>query len=85
MQDFRVALVKNPSLKVFVAAGYYDLATPYFSQEYSLTHLLFPHELQRNITFKGYEAGHMMYLDESSRAALFKDLVEFVTAVDVQK
>jgi carboxypeptidase C (cathepsin A) len=85
MQDFRVAMVKNPTLKVFVAAGYYDLATPYFSQEYSLTHLVLPQKLQKNITLKGYEAGHMMYLDEPSRAALFKDLVEFVSTVERQQ
>lgn len=82
MQDFRVAMVKNPTLKVFVAAGYYDLATPYFSQEYSLTHLLLPPEFQKNITLKGYEAGHMMYLDEPSKVALYKDLVEFVESVE---
>lgn len=82
MQNFRIAMVKNPSLKVFVAGGYYDLVTPYFSQEYSLTHLILPPELQKNIVLKGYESGHMMYLDESSREALFKDLVEFVRSVE---
>jgi len=85
MQDFRLAMVKNPTLQVFVAAGYYDLATPHFSQEYSLTHLVLPQEFQKNISFKSYEAGHMMYLDEPSRIALFNDLVEFITAVGNQK
>jgi carboxypeptidase C (cathepsin A) len=84
MQDFRLAMVKNPTLKIFVAAGYYDLATPYFSQEYSLTHLVLPQEFQKNISLKSYEAGHMMYLDESSRIALFNDLVEFVSGIDNQ-
>lgn len=81
LQDLRMAMTKNPSLKLFVAGGYYDLATPYFSQEYSLSHLLLPPELQKNITLKGYEAGHMMYLDEPSRAALYKDLLDFVAGV----
>ena len=84
IQDFRVAMSNNPALKVFVAAGYYDLSTPYFSQEYSLSHLMLPPELQKGITFKGYEAGHMMYLDEGSRVALFNDLKNFVTDVNTQ-
>ncbi len=85
MQDFRLAMAKNPTLKVFVAAGFYDLVTPYFAQEYSITHLLLPPELQRNICIKGYEGGHMMYLDDAARADLFKDLVAFITAIDNQK
>ena len=81
MQDFRMALIKNPTLKVFVAAGYYDLATPYFSQEYSLTHLLLPKEQLNNITFKGYEGGHMMYLDPKARPILAADLVAFIKSL----
>jgi carboxypeptidase C (cathepsin A) len=85
MQDLRVTMVKNPKLKVFVAAGYYDLATPYFSQEYSLTHLALPPKLQENIALKGYEAGHMIYLDEKAREVLFTDLVNFVQSIATQK
>ena len=78
VQDFRLAMVKNPTMKVFVAAGYYDLATPYFTQEYSLTHLLLPKGLLNNVTFKGYEGGHMIYLDPQARPILAADLAEFV-------
>lgn len=85
MQDFRVAMMKNPTLKVFVAAGYYDLATPFFSQEYALTHLLLPEEFRQNVYVRGYEAGHMMYLDEASRKALYNDLGSFVQSLAVQK
>ena len=79
--DFRMAMVKNPTLKVFVAAGYYDLACPYFAQEYSLTHLLLPKELLHNVTFKGYEGGHMMYLDPKVRPVLADDLASFIKSV----
>ena len=30
------AFARNPDMRVFVASGYYDLATPYFATEYTL-------------------------------------------------
>jgi carboxypeptidase C (cathepsin A) len=30
---------KNPKLRVFSANGYFDLATPFFSIEYDLSHM----------------------------------------------
>ena len=38
-ETLRKALAINPHLKVFVANGYYDLATPYFATEYTFNHL----------------------------------------------
>src|SRR5258706_7866681 len=35
----RNAMTKNPYMKVLVAAGYYDLATPYFAAEYTFNHM----------------------------------------------
>ena len=35
----RTAMTKNPSLKLFVASGYYDLATPFAATDYTLDHL----------------------------------------------
>lgn len=78
VQDLRSSLAKNQHLKVFVAAGYYDLATPYFGQEYSLNHLFLPENLQKNIQFKVYEAGHMIYLDDQSQKELYSDVSSFI-------
>src|SRR5262249_25567427 len=38
----REALRKNPALRVFVASGWYDLATPYFGTDHTLAHLGLP-------------------------------------------
>jgi carboxypeptidase C (cathepsin A) len=78
LQDLRISFAKNPRLKVFVAAGYYDFATPFFAQQYSLDHLFLPKPLDKNITFKVYEGGHMMYLDEGPRKELASDLFLFL-------
>ena len=70
------ALAKNPALHVFVANGYYDLATPFAAAEYTFSHVR-PAERQKNIRLAYYEAGHMMYVHEPSLARLRDDLVKF--------
>ena len=75
----RSAIANNPHLRVFVANGYYDLATPYFATRYTFNHLQLPPELQANISMADYEAGHMMYVHEPSLRQLKADLAYFIT------
>jgi carboxypeptidase C (cathepsin A) len=74
----RSAMTKNPSMKVFVANGYYDLATPYFATRYTFNHLGLEEELQANISMGYYEAGHMMYIHQPSLVKLKADLAQFI-------
>ncbi|HEV7646800.1 MAG TPA: peptidase S10 [Actinophytocola sp.] len=69
----------NPHMKVHVAFGYLDGATPYFASEHVLAHLDIPGELRGNISSAYYEAGHMMYVHEPSRLQQSKDLAEFIS------
>jgi carboxypeptidase C (cathepsin A) len=75
----RSAIEKNPHLQVFVASGYYDMATPYFATEYTLAHLGIDPELRKNIEVAYYEAGHMMYIESGSQAKLKVDVDAFLT------
>jgi len=74
----RQAMSTNPHLKVFVANGYYDLATPYFATEYVFNHLGLDESLRDNVSIGYYEAGHMMYIHLPALEALKKDLAEFL-------
>ena len=47
-ETLRRAMTANPHLKVLVASGYYDLATPYFATEYTLNHLGLDASLRAN-------------------------------------
>ena len=77
--SLRDAFSKNPDMKLFVASGHFDLATPFFATEYTLAHLgLEPAERAR-ITTREYEAGHMMYIDETELAKLKRDVAAFIT------
>ncbi len=73
------AMRHNPHLRVYVACGYYDAATPYFAAEHAIAHLALPEELRANISLHYYEAGHMMYVHEPSRLQQSQHLADFVT------
>jgi len=76
-ETLRSAMSQNPHLRVFVANGYYDLATPYFATEYTFSHMALPEEQQHHVSMAFYEAGHMMYIHEPSAAKLKADLGAF--------
>ena len=54
--DLRAAMARNPALRVFVANGYYDLATPYFATRYTFDHLGLEPALRDNVAKGFYEA-----------------------------
>jgi len=74
------AMVKNPYLKVMVAAAYFDLATPYFTAEYTFNHMGLSPEMHKNITWQFYQSGHMLYIDSDSHAKLKHDFSEFLSS-----
>jgi len=79
-ENLRQAMTHNPYLKVFVANGHYDLATPYLATRYTFDHIGLPPDLRSNVSMGYYEAGHMMYLNTPSRIALKADLARFITS-----
>jgi carboxypeptidase C (cathepsin A) len=78
VEDLGGAMRANPSLKVHIACGYYDGATPHYAAEHVVAHLPIPAELQANVEFAHYEAGHMMYVHEPSRIRQSADLADFI-------
>ncbi|WP_412971463.1 S10 family peptidase [Glaciecola sp. MF2-115] len=66
---------QNRDFRIFVANGYYDLATPFFATEHSMNH----HGIiKEKLTMKYYESGHMMYIHHPSLKQLANDMREFV-------
>jgi carboxypeptidase C (cathepsin A) len=82
--DLVEALVTNPQLHVEVENGLYDLATPFFATEFTMTHLGLPENLQKNIGLKYYDAGHMMYLHEEDLAKLKANVASFIDAATMR-
>ncbi len=73
----RSAFAKNPSMRLFVASGHFDLATPHFATRYTLAHMGLTADQRARITSREYEAGHMMYLQTGELAKLRKDVAAF--------
>jgi carboxypeptidase C (cathepsin A) len=76
--DLAHALTTNPSLRVLVLNGYYDLATPFLATEYVMSHLGLDKPLQPHIEMKYYDAGHMMYIHEPSLERFKADVAGFI-------
>jgi carboxypeptidase C (cathepsin A) len=74
----RNAFAKNPHLKVLVCAGYYDLATPYFAAQHTFSHMGLHPDMHKNVSWRFYEAGHMMYIVRGCRTQLKRDMAEFI-------
>ncbi len=69
------AMRKNPKLRLMIGTGYYDLLTPFFSAEHTVSHSGIP--LDR-VEIKYYESGHMSYVGEASAKQLASDIRAFI-------
>ena len=78
--DLRQAFSKNRYMKLYVASGYFDLATPYFATEYTLSHMGLDPSQRGNIRTGEYETGHMVYLEAKSLAKLKREVAEFIAS-----
>jgi carboxypeptidase C (cathepsin A) len=78
-ETLRKAMTQNPFLHVFVAKGYYDLATPFFAADYTFDHLDLDPSLRKNLSSASYEAGHMMYVHPPSLLKLKQDIARFIS------
>jgi carboxypeptidase C (cathepsin A) len=72
------AMSHNPTIKVWVAAGYYDLAISYNATEYALRQMLIDPVLNANISLTTYESGHMIYNSEPSLKKFQSDFQSFL-------
>jgi carboxypeptidase C (cathepsin A) len=72
-------MTTNKYLRVFVANGYYDLATPFAATQYTFNHLGAESALSKRVTMTYYDAGHMMYINKPSLEKLKTDIAQFMT------
>lgn len=77
LPDLAAAIAHQPTMKVLLGNGVYDLCTPFFQTEYDIDHLMLPKPLRRNVAFAYYPAGHMLYSSEASLAKFTADLTRF--------
>lgn len=76
-ERLRAAMHQQPHLRVLLASGYFDLATPHFAADYVMSHMGLAPDLLANVSTRYYEGGHMMYVHRPSRERLKQDLDAF--------
>jgi carboxypeptidase C (cathepsin A) len=75
--DLAAAMRTNPYLHVLSLNGYYDMATPFTSTEYDLSHMMLEPSQQKNLEFRYYPSGHMVYLNPDALKQMHSDLSDF--------
>jgi carboxypeptidase C (cathepsin A) len=85
MPDLAFTMKSNPKMKVMLAGGYYDLATPFFEGMYEMHHLPIPQALQANISYHYYPSGHMVYVNEDVLKQFHADVAAFIRGTESGK
>ena len=85
MPDLAFTMKSNPRMKVMLAGGYYDLATPFFEGMYEMHHLPIPDKLQANISYHYYPSGHMVYVNEGVLKQFHADVAAFIQSTESGK
>ncbi len=85
VNELRQAMARNPFLKVMVANGYYDMATPFAATEHTFAHLGFEDTYKDRVSLKYYEGGHMMYIHPELLKALSRDIATFVNGAKLNR
>jgi carboxypeptidase C (cathepsin A) len=76
--DLAAAMRTNPYLKVLSLNGWYDMATPFFGTEFDLSHMMLEPAEQRNLQFRYYPSGHMVYLNPDALHDMRTDVERFI-------
>ncbi|MGH8146944.1 MAG: S10 family peptidase [Rhodanobacteraceae bacterium] len=78
LPDLAVAMKKNPTMKIMVNGGYFDISTPYFEGWMELHHLPIPASLRGNIEYHYYSSGHMVYAHLPALKKLHDNAAAFI-------
>ena len=82
LPDLAVAMKRNPDMKIMVNGGYFDISTPFYEGWFEMHHLPIPPQLQRNIEYRYYKSGHMIYVHLPALKELHANLVAFIRRTD---
>jgi carboxypeptidase C (cathepsin A) len=76
--DIAYTMKVNPKMHVLLMGGYFDLGTLYFGATYEMKHLPIPASLQKNIEYKFFPTGHMVYVNEEALHGLHDRTAQFI-------
>lgn len=83
--DLAYVMKSVPKMHVLLMGGYFDMGTLYFGATYEMKHLPMPVELQKNISYKFFPTGHMVYVNDDARKGLHDATAKFIVDNEVAK
>jgi carboxypeptidase C (cathepsin A) len=78
LPDLATAMKQNPTMKMMVNGGYFDVSTPFFEGWQEMHHLPIPSALQANIEYHYYQSGHMVYVHQPTLVELHDNVADFI-------
>jgi len=69
---------QNPYMRILVLGGRCDLVCPMDTMRYALEHMPLDDAYRTNITYAGFDAGHMMYVNLPDLKKMQQDLESFL-------
>jgi carboxypeptidase C (cathepsin A) len=78
MHDLAYTMTVNPHMHVLLMGGYFDLGTLFFGATYEMKHLPMAPELQKNIDYKFFQTGHMVYINAEAIKGLHDRTAQFI-------
>ncbi len=76
--DLAYTMKVNPKMHALLMGGYFDLGTLFFGATYEMKHLPMPMSLQKNIEYKFFPTGHMVYINEDALHGLHDRTAAFI-------
>jgi carboxypeptidase C (cathepsin A) len=76
--DIAYTMKVNPKMHILLMGGYFDLGTLYFGATYEMKHLPIPANLEKNIEYKFFPTGHMVYINPDALRGLHDRTAEFI-------
>ncbi len=78
--DLAYTMRHNPHLRVLVLGGRYDLATPFLGPIEDLSKMYLSDRVRGNLSYRLYDAGHMIYVNPAAYERMASDVEEFYRA-----
>lgn len=79
IDDLQSAMLQNPHLRVEFFSGYFDLATPFFSADYTINRMQLSPQTRANLTHLYFPSGHMIYHHRESARRMADTIGKFVS------
>jgi carboxypeptidase C (cathepsin A) len=79
IDDLQDAILQHPALRVQFVSGYFDLATPFYSADYTVDRMQLDAAARARVSHLYFPSGHMIYHNRAAAKDLAAAMDRFVT------